>query len=172
MPSLKSAFVARLSGLLTFSDGSNEPFAVALDEKGIVSYNDQATSVDAVRQDGHSNAWLQAMFTALAAASLSADHLHEPTTAPTTQKTVTGMVASLSGRVALTNPAPGQKTWQDFLVQYSTEQIDTGTLGAWTPSGSDSTATGAAGKTAWDYVWENFESRVTTYLAGLGITWA
>lgn len=171
MPQFKSAFVGRLSGIVTFSDNSSEQFAVAVDDQGNISYNNSSESLDAVKQVGHANSWLQTMFTALATASASANHLDQNSNAPTVSKTVTGLVATLSGRVSITNPGVGKPSWQDFSVEYSTEHSDSGALGAFIPPGSTDIADGSNGDTAWDYIWTDFQGQVTTWLSGLGINW-
>lgn len=105
-------FVGRLSGIVSYSDGTHDQFAAHRDERGNISVNSGVNdtvneSNRALREVTTDNNDLESML-ALVKNTL----VFRPTGSPT--KTVNGLVAELSGRVARDND-----TWEDFCVQYT-----------------------------------------------------
>lgn len=107
-----SKFVGRLSGIVSYSDGSHEQFAAHMDERGNISVNSGVSSTynesnHALREVTTDNNDLESML-ALVKNTLT----FLPSGSAT--KTVNGLVAELSGRIARDND-----TWEDFCVQYT-----------------------------------------------------
>lgn len=105
-------FIGRLSGIVSYSDGSSEQFAAHRDERGNISVNSGVSSTynesnHALREVTTDNNDLESML-ALVKNTLT----FLPTGSAT--KTVNGLVAELSGRIGRDND-----TWEDFCVQYT-----------------------------------------------------
>jgi len=112
-----STVVARVAGIVAYSDNSHAQFAAHLDQHGNVSVNSVAGSKQATLEAA-SESWLSDMFTLLE------ENIPTLTNAGVAGKTVTSMTAELSGRVAFDDNTHG-----DFIVQYTPK------TGAYVPSG-------------------------------------
>lgn len=104
-------FIGRISGIVTYSDDTHDQFAAHRDSRGNISVNagigDTPNSSNAaIREVQAGNNWLEDMLALVSGTlALSATGV--------VAKTVTGMVAHFSGRIARTND-----TFEDFAVQY------------------------------------------------------
>lgn len=158
--------VARLSGIVSYTDGSHEQFAVHLDHRGNLSYNDKTMSAAAIKENyNQSDGWLAAMF-ALAGSGADPDITFSAGSL-STPKTINSLVAELSGRVSITPTTVFSKTWEDFIFQYDSNKSDTGTFGAMKPTGN--TAAGDGGTSAWNKAATDFADQLNAMFAGLGI---
>jgi len=146
--------VARLSGVVSYSDGSSDQFAVHLDDRGNLSYNSKAGSSQAIKEVDSDANWLDLMLAPLTDLSLS------PSGTPV--KTVTGMSAELSGRVSVDAPTGAAPAWEDFIVQFTTNTGDAGVLGASQPIGGTASA--------WAKAKVAGSSRLNAMLNDLGMT--
>ena len=108
--------IARISGIVTYSDGSIQQFSGHIDDQSNVSYNNTGEAQEAFAQADTDATWIDSMF-----ALLGGTVLFTPTAAAV-DKTVTDMVAEISGRTSYDD-----QTWGDFISQY----VD----GAFVPSG-------------------------------------
>ena len=113
--------VARFSGIVTYSDGSKGQFAGHLDERGLVSLNDQSDGQINIINALSGEAWMTEMIMAL---DVSGTSVIPPDLATT--KTVTDLTAELSGHVAYDDGTHG-----GFITQYTHK------TGAYIPSGGD-----------------------------------
>lgn len=102
-------FVGRISGTVTYSDGSSGRFAAHIDERNNVSVNSGSENVSAILELQNSNSWLQDMM-ALVTGTTNPITL-SPSGSPT--KNVTDAVLHFSGLVARDN-----NSWVDFAAQY------------------------------------------------------
>lgn len=129
---MAAALVARLSGIVAYTDDTKVEFAVHLDGKGNLSYNSKtglptSHSVQSmVENKADATARLNAMFALLAGLTFNGP-------SGTAVRKIKDLTAELSGRVALASPTPGSAAWQDFIVQYT---VDTG---AYAPKGGSNT---------------------------------
>lgn len=104
-------FVGRFSGVVTYQDDSYDQFAAHLDERGNVSVNSgdgdsPNESNQAILEVQTDHNWLEHLID-LVSSSLALSP------SGSASKTVTGMTAHFSGRVA-----NDDDTWEDFAVQY------------------------------------------------------
>jgi hypothetical protein len=135
--------IARLSGVVTYTDGSNAHFAAHLDQRGNISYNGstgKSTSKTSIRDIDLNNNWLDLMFAQLPSITFS-------TSGSGTGKTVSGLNAELSGRVTVASPTAGHPHWEDFIVQFTSKTGDSGVLGQSIPEGG--TTVGSDDTSAW-----------------------
>lgn len=153
--SQQPTFFLKLSGVVSLTNNRNVPFALTVDHQGNVSYNDQASTIYALADLNQFETWLTTMFGLL-------DNITLNTAPPTVIHHVNGLSAEFSGRVSIPNPAQGQPSWRDFVVQYSTIHDDSGWVGASTPTGGD-------GVTAWDLARTYFSTQLNSILNPLGI---
>lgn len=99
--------IGRISGIVTYADGSKGQFAAHIDDKGIVSTNVPTDSKQSLVEVLSDENWLESMLTMLSD-TLAISPVGTPS------KEVTGMIAEFSGRIARDNG-----TWADFCVQYT-----------------------------------------------------
>lgn len=138
--------IAKLAGIVSYTDGSKAPFAVQLDRRGNLSYNGatgKSGSVQSIKDVDTSNNWLDLMLAQLSNLAL--------TTTGSPAKAVSGLVAEFSGRVTIDAPDVGKPTWEDFCIQFTTKRGDNGILGASIATGSTDGARskGTGGTSAW-----------------------
>ncbi|MBD3407382.1 MAG: hypothetical protein GF411_14795 [Candidatus Lokiarchaeota archaeon] len=111
--------VARLSGIVAYSDGSHQSFAVMMDDEGRISYNDNTESNDAIAQAQDDTTWLQDMMNLLV---YNIPYLFGEKGPE--DKQVISMSAHFAGRIAY----PETGTFEDWSVEFRHPKI-----GAWTP---------------------------------------
>ncbi len=112
-------YIARLSGIVSYSDDSHDQFAAHMDERGNISVNNAAESSQAIAESQSDTNNLEDMFD-LVSSTLALSPGDTPA------KTVTDLVAELSGRIARDDD-----TKEDFVVQYNSQS------GAHVPSGGN-----------------------------------
>lgn len=112
--------MARISGLVTYSNGYTQSFAAHLDDQGNVSYNNLTENVEATYHVTNDQNWLENMLALLGTMAV--------TPASSSNRNVSNFVGEISGRVALDN-----QTWGDFIAQYNSQ------VGAFLPTGGSVT---------------------------------
>lgn len=107
---MSAKVVARMSGLVTYTDGSKQQLSAHLDERGNISVNDKVES-------GHAMTAIKAQESTILNQMLATlgGHVTLHITGTTT-KTVSDLVMEISGRIARTN-----NTKDDFIVQYNSQ---------------------------------------------------
>ena len=125
-------FVGRFSGLITYSDNSNDQFAAHLDERGNISVNsginDTPNESNAAILEANNGVQLSDML-ALVSATLVLSPIG------TAAKTVTDVTMHFSGRIARAN-----NITEDFAVQFDRKAGGEFILNS---SGSGSASTGS-----------------------------
>jgi len=126
-----ATYIGRFSGIVTYSDGSHQQFAVQRDERGNLSLNDAAESAEAILEDQNVNMTIGDTLTSQIEAMLdlvSTTLVLSPAGTPT--KTVTDVAAHFMGRIARDD-----NTFEDFGTSYTVKsgaivQNDSGAGGA------------------------------------------
>lgn len=106
-------FIGRISGVVTYTDGSNDTFAAHLDNLGNIVTNDlpYSSSNRAVLELQSDEDWLENLLNIL-----NDDLILTPDGIASASKIVSDAVIHITGRVARND-----NSWEDFAVQFDSE---------------------------------------------------
>jgi len=157
--------VARLSGVVSYADGSKGQFGGVLDDKGNVSFNGpSAASAKAMAEVDADTNWLDNMF------ALVPDLVFSPT--PSNTKVVTAMNADFVVRLSLDTLQAGKPTWEEYHVCFWTRKDSNGSVIGAFKDVKDAPAVGASGTTPWAKIYTStaLKTALGKLLNPLGVT--
>lgn len=158
--------IARLSGLVSYSDGSNGQFAGTLDGQGRVAFNNRAASLKTVGEVDADTNWLDNMF------ALVPNLTFNPTSSNT--KVVTSMNADFVIRLALAESALqlGKPSWEEYHVAFWIRKNSTGAVIGAFKDVKSAPAIGANGTTPWAKIYAStaLKTSLATLLTPFGVT--